>query len=76
MSRRFMSINLAKPMETVEQFPFVLCAWPSFADQPYITNYRIYDDRVGQTTRFTYRPDPRVAAAPSLSSPIGAFSGA
>ena len=57
MSRRFMSINLAKPMETVEQFPFVLCAWPSFADQPYITNYRIYDDRVGETTRFTYRPN-------------------
>lgn len=57
MSRRFMSINLAKPMETVEQFPFVLCAWPSFADQPYITNYRIYDDRVGETTRFTNRPD-------------------
>ena len=56
MSRRFISINLAKPMETVEQFPFVLCAWPSFADQPYITNYRIYDDRVGETTRFTYRP--------------------
>ncbi len=57
MSRRFMSINLAKPMETVGQFPFVLCAWPSFADQPYINNYRIYDDRVGETTRFTYRPD-------------------
>ena len=57
MSRRFMSLNLAKPMETVGQFPFVLCAWPSFADQPYITNYRIYDDRVGETTRFTYRPD-------------------
>ena len=57
MSRRFMSINLAKPMETVEQFPFVLCAWPSFADQPYINNYRIYDDRVGETTRFTYRKD-------------------
>ena len=57
MSRRFMSINLAKPMETVGQFPFVLCAWPSFADQPYITDYRIYDDRVGETTRFTYRPD-------------------
>ena len=56
MSRRFMSINLAKPMETVGQNPFVLCAWPSFADQPYITNYRIYDDRVGETTRFTYRP--------------------
>ncbi|MGA6972593.1 MAG: CmcJ/NvfI family oxidoreductase [Candidatus Binatus sp.] len=55
MSRRFMSINLAKPMETVRQNPFVLCAWPSFADQPYITNYRIYDDRVGETTRFTYR---------------------
>ena len=57
MSRRFMSLNLAKPMETVGQFPFVLCAWPSFADQPYITNYRVYDDRVGETTRFTYRPD-------------------
>ena len=57
MSRRFMSINLAKPMEAVQQFPFVLCAWPSFADQPYITNYRIYDDRVGETTRFTYRPE-------------------
>ena len=57
MSRRFMSINLAKPMETVEQYPFVLCAWPSFADQPYITNYRVYDDRVGETTRFTYRKD-------------------
>lgn len=57
MSRRFMSINLAKPMETVRQNPFVLCAWPSFADQPYITNYRVYDDRVGETTRFTFRPD-------------------
>jgi hypothetical protein len=57
MSRRFMSINLAKPTETVEQYPFVLCAWPSFADQPYITNYRIYDDRVGETTRFTFRPE-------------------
>ena len=57
MSRRFMSINLAKPVETVRQNPFVLCAWPSFADQPYITNYRVYDDRVGETTRFTYRPD-------------------
>ena len=56
MTRRFVSINLAKPMETVRQNPFVLCAWPSFADQPYITNYRIYDDRVGETTRFTYRP--------------------
>ncbi len=55
MSKRFMSINLAKPMETVGQNPFVLCAWPSFADQPYITNYRIYDDRVGETTRFTHR---------------------
>ena len=55
MSRRFMSINLAKPMETVRQNPFVLCAWPSFADQPYITNYRLYDDRVGETTRFTHR---------------------
>ena len=57
MSRRFMSINLAKPMETVGQYPFVLCAWPSFAHQPYINNYRIYDDRVGETTRFTNSPD-------------------
>ena len=57
MSRRFMSINLAKPMETVQQFPFVLAAWPSFADQAYMTNYRIYDDRVGETTRFTYRAE-------------------
>ena len=57
MSRRFMSINLAKPMVTVQQNPFVLCAWPSFADQPYINNYRVYDDRVGETTRFTYRQD-------------------
>ena len=57
MSRRFMSINLAKPMETVRQNPFVLCAWPSFADQAYINNYRVYDDRVGETTRFTHRPE-------------------
>lgn len=57
MSRRFMSINLAKPMETVQQNPFVLCAWPSFADQPYINNYRVYDDRVGETTRFTHRSE-------------------
>src|SRR5438046_2679602 len=64
MSRRFMSINLAKPIETVEQFPFVLCAWPSFADQPYITNYRIYDDRVGETTRFPYRPGPEWYGVP------------
>ena len=57
MSRRFMSINLAKPMQTVRQNPFVLCAWPSFSDQSYITGYRVYDDRVGETTRFTYRPE-------------------
>ena len=55
LSRRFVSINLAKPFETIQQWPFVLCAWPSFADQPYISNYRIYDDRVGETTRFTNR---------------------
>ena len=67
MSRRFLSINLAKPMETVEQFPFVLCAWPSFADQPYINNYRIYDDRVGETTRFTYRPDHEWYWIPTVS---------
>ncbi len=57
MSRRFMSINLAKPMAAIEQNPFVLCAWPSFSDQPYINAYRIYDDRVGETTRFTHRAD-------------------
>ncbi len=57
MSRRFVSINLAKPMETVRQNPFVLCAWPSFADQPYINNYRVYDDRVGETTYFTRRAE-------------------
>ena len=42
-------------MDTVRQWPFVLCAWPTFADHPYINNYRIYDDRVGETTRFTHR---------------------
>jgi len=48
MSRRFVSINLAKPMETVRQNPFVLCAWPSFADSAIYYHYRIYDDsRVG-----------------------------
>ena len=26
------------------------------ADQPYINNYRAYDDRVGETTRSTYHP--------------------
>ncbi len=68
MSRRFLSINLAKPMETVRQNPFVLCAWPSFADQPYITNYRIYDDRVGETTRFTLSPEPRVVLVPAAEA--------
>jgi hypothetical protein len=38
MSRRFVSINLAKPMETVRQNPFVLCAWPSFAESDRVTN--------------------------------------
>ena len=77
MSRRFMSINLAKPMETVGQYPFVLCAWPSFADQPYINNYRVYDDRVGETTRFTYQPEhewywiPQQTPARTLLSLIG-----
>ena len=58
MSRRFMSINLAKPDGNGRAVSLrALRSWPSFADQPYITNYRIYDDRVGETTRFTYRPD-------------------
>src|SRR5260370_11914192 len=51
MSRRFGLINLPKPMETVEQFPLPLCAWPSFSDQPYINNYRLSHDPLGQTTR-------------------------
>jgi|GEM_PF-5255819 len=55
LSRRFVSINLAKPFETIRQWPFVLCAWPSFADRPSINNDRLYDDRVGETTRFTNR---------------------
>src|SRR5262249_27071764 len=57
MSRRFMSINLAKPMETGEQFPLVLFARPPFALQTSITNHPIHDDRVGGTPRSTYRPD-------------------
>ena len=76
MSRRFMSINLAKPMETVQQNPFVLCAWPSFADQPYINNYRVYDDRVGETTRFTYRPDHEWYWVPSKRRPRSRCSSA
>jgi len=44
-------------METVEQFPFVLCACPSFADQPYITNYRIYDDPRRRDHPLHHRPD-------------------
>src|SRR5256712_11783708 len=39
MSRRVMSINLAKPMETVEQFPVLLCARPSLPRHPSINNY-------------------------------------
>jgi hypothetical protein len=68
MSRRFMSINVAKPIETVEQFPFVLCAWPSFADQPYITNYRIYDDRVGETTRLPTVPSTSGTGSRSIGA--------
>jgi len=68
MSRRFMSINLAKPMETVRQNPFVLCAWPSFASQPYINNYRVYDDRVGETTQFTYRSEHEWYWVPNQTS--------
>jgi len=70
MSRRFMSINLAKPMETVEQFPFVLCAWPSFADQPYITNYRIYDDRSARP-RASPTGRPRVVLVPQADADRG-----
>jgi hypothetical protein len=49
----------------------VLCAWPSFADQPHITNYRIYDDRVGETTRFTYPSRPRVVLVPAAEADRG-----
>lgn len=55
LSRRFMEVNLWRPVEVVQQNPLALCAWPSFADQPYVTNYRIYDDRVGETQAFTHR---------------------
>jgi hypothetical protein len=58
MSRRFMSINLAKPIETVEQFPFVLCAWPFFADQPSPTT--------GSTTTASARP-PASPTVPTTS---------
>src|SRR5258707_13958325 len=50
MSRRLVWIKLAKTMESVEQVPFVLCAPPSFADQPFITQYQIYADRRGAAT--------------------------
>ena len=76
MSRRFMSINLAKPMETVEQFPFVLCAWSSFADQPYITNYRIYDDRVGRPPASPTVPTTSGTGFPSRSPPRSRCSSA
>ena len=39
MSRRFMPINLAKFGKLSKS----LCCLPSFADQPYINNYRVYD---------------------------------
>src|SRR5262249_28268570 len=64
MSRRFMSINLAKPIETIEQFPFVLCAWPSFADQPYINTSRSSDDGFGKPTRCPYPPGPDCSCSP------------
>jgi len=63
--------HLAKPMETVEQFPFVLCAWPSFADQPYITNYRLYDDRCRRDHPLHVPSKPRVV----LVSPADADRG-
>jgi hypothetical protein len=47
----------AFPRLTIRVSGFSLRGVPSFADQPCITNYRIYDDRVGETTRFTHRPD-------------------
>jgi len=39
VARRFMSINRATPMETARQAPFVLRAWPSFADQSHVALY-------------------------------------
>ena len=63
MSRRFMSNQSRQADGDRGPVPFVLCAWPSFADQPSVTSYRVYDDRVGETTRFTYRPYPRVVLA-------------
>ena len=57
MSRRFMSINLAKPMETVRQYPFVLCAWPSFADQP--LHHRLSHLRRSCRRDHSLHPPPR-----------------
>lgn len=57
LSRRFIQLNMWRPLETIEQNPLCLCAWPSFADQPYSTTYRVYDDRVGEIQSFTRRED-------------------
>src|SRR6266436_2409586 len=59
MSRRFMSINLAKPMETVEQFPFVLCAWPLSPTSPTSTT-------TGSKTTASARP-PASLTVPTTS---------
>jgi len=55
MSRRFMSINLAKPIETVEQFPFVLWLGPRSPISP--TTTTTGSTTTASTTRFTYRQE-------------------
>src|SRR2546426_5008123 len=41
MSRRLLSIKLAKPKGTSGPEPSVLCAWASFPHPPHITNHRL-----------------------------------
>jgi hypothetical protein len=63
MSRRFVSINLAKPIETVEQFPFVLCACP-----PSPTS------RTSPTTGSTTTASARPPASPTVPTTSGTGS--
>ncbi len=37
--------------------PLSYADFPKWTSLRWITNYRIYDDRVGETTRYTYRPN-------------------
>ena len=54
--RRFMSMNLAKPIET-DRALTCTCSAPGRPSptSPNITSYRVYDDRVGDTYAFRLR---------------------